>query len=113
WPALNATVENCGRAKGLTVTTKLWVALRLGVPLSATMTVNGLVEFACVTNGRHVSTPLLAAIIALVGAVSRLKVSVCAGTSVSVAELMMLNVTPAPIVRLVMVASVGGAFSAP
>src|SRR3974390_3484876 len=92
------------------MTAKLCVALLAGVPLSVTLTVNWLVESAWVTSGRHVSTPLLVLITALVGAVGRLKVSVCAGVSLSLAELVMFSVTPTPIVRLVIAANVGGVF---
>ena len=42
-----------GSLNGLTTTLKLCVALRLGEPLSATTTLNVLVESACVTSGRQ------------------------------------------------------------
>ena len=108
WPADRDTFEIAGLTSGLTVTTKLCVATLVGVPLSATMTVNGLVVFAWLTSGRQASTPLLLLMTALVGAVGRPKVRVCTGTSLSVAELVIVSVTPAPIVRLLIAASVGG-----
>jgi hypothetical protein len=77
------------------------------VPLSATITVNRFVEFACVTSGRQVSTPLLGLRTAFVGAVGRLKVSGCAGTSLSVALFVMFMVTPTPMVWSGIAASAG------
>lgn len=67
----------------MTVTVKLCIAVLVGVPLSATITRNEFVVFACFTNGRHVNTPLLVFIAALVGPVGRLNVGVCAGTLVT------------------------------
>src|SRR5438094_575486 len=99
-----------GRARGLTVTLKLWVALRLGVPLSATTTVTGLRVLAWVTKGRQEKTPLLVFSAALAGPVARLKVSVCGGTSVSVAVFVMTRFTPTLMVRLETAASAGLVF---
>ena len=62
---------------------KLFVALRLGVPLSVTLTLIVLVLSAWLTSGRQVNSALVAlsgANAALVGAVSKAKVRVCAGT---------------------------------
>src|SRR5262249_44258205 len=88
-----ATAE--GATSGLTMTLKFCVALRFGVPLSVTTTLNGFVVLAWVTDGRQVRMPLVALMVALVGASGKLKVSVCAGTSASVAWLVMDRFTPA------------------
>ena len=70
---------------GFTTTKKLCVALMLGVPLSETFRVKGLVELACVTSGRKEKAPLLVLSVALVGPESSENASVCGGWLVSVA----------------------------
>ena len=67
---------------------KLCVALRLGVALSATLTVNKLVVLASVTRGRQLKTALLLLFfvsVAFAGALSRLKVSTEGGEAESLA----------------------------
>jgi hypothetical protein len=49
-------MEGCTGA--VTITLKLRLALRLGTPLSETMTVTGLVVFAIANEGRQLNTPL-------------------------------------------------------
>src|ERR1017187_9857437 len=93
---------------GLTITEKLCVALRPGVPLSATFSVKLLVEFACVTSGRKENAPLLVFSVALAALASSAKVNVCRGESVSVALAVKATVWPTFTVRLVMAARVGG-----
>src|ERR1035437_2136216 len=93
-PLLNASETADGRVSGFTVTVKLCVALRLGVPLSATFKVNELVVFACVTCGRHENAPLLVFNVALPDPLNRLKVRVCGGASVSVALAVKATVWP-------------------
>ncbi len=100
-----------GWVSGLTVTWKLCIALRLGVPLSVTITVNRLVVSAWVTSGRQMKTPLLVSIVALVGPVVRLKANVWGGTSGSAAVLVMTSMTPTLIVLSEMAARVGGVFA--
>src|SRR5262249_15949498 len=69
----------------LTVTVSVFVALRLGAPLSVTRTVMLKVP-SCVSVGVQLNTPLGALIVAPGGAPgSRLKLSVLAGRSGSVA----------------------------
>src|ERR1044071_2486165 len=84
-----------------TVMTKLFVSLKLGVPLSVTRTIMTLVVLASAGVVGHTNTPLFVPIIATGGAPgSRLKASICEGISESVAELVTINVLPAWIVWL-------------
>src|SRR5664280_898405 len=102
-PAEIAIEPSTGWASGLTVMMKLLVALRFGVPLSVTCTLTRLVVLAWLTGGRQVKMPLvpLAVVsVALVGAVNKLKVSVCGGASMSIATLVMDRVIPALMVWL-------------
>src|SRR5882757_5047656 len=89
-------MENCppayeeesmpGCVSGFTVTMKLFVALKFGVPLSVATTLTGLTEFACATVGRQVNSPLPAFTAAPDGKpASNEYVSVCAGRSELVA----------------------------
>src|ERR1035437_340567 len=96
-----------GAESGLTTTEKLCVALILGVPLSATLSVNPFVEFACVTSGRKENAPLLVFSVAFVAPASSAKVSVCGGKSVSVTLAVKATVWPTLTARLVMAASTG------
>ena len=68
-----------GCVSGFTVTVKLCVALKLGVPLSETFSVKLLVELACVTSGRKENAPLLVFSVAFVAPASSANVSVCGG----------------------------------
>src|SRR4051812_45840362 len=90
-----------------TTTTKLWVALRLGIPLSVTTTVMVLVPGPCDSAGGQVNTPVPAAIEAPVGGDSRLKVSACTGKSLSVAKLFTVKVAPSSIVWSAIEANTG------
>ena len=72
-------MENCppacdeesmlGCVSGFTVTVKLFVALKFGVPLSDATTLTGFAEFSWATVGRQVNTPLLGLIAAPEGPV--------------------------------------------
>src|ERR1035441_7860726 len=97
-----------GRARGLTKTEKLCVALNGGAPLSETFSVKLFVEFACVTSGRKLNVPLLVFSVALVAPASSAKVRVCGGESVSVALAVKATVWPTFTVRLLIAARTGG-----
>src|SRR5262245_19357452 len=96
-----------GSVSGLTMIANVLVALKFGVPLSVTLTVNRLVLSACDTSGRDAKMPLDGPSVALVGPVNRLNVSVWAGTSGSVATLVTVTMTPTLIVWSETGASVG------
>ena len=66
WP-LAIVTASVGSVNGFTVTEKFCVALKLGVPLSATCKVNKLVVLASVTCGRHENAPVLVFNVALPG----------------------------------------------
>jgi len=68
----------------------VFVALKGGTPLSVTDTLIRFVLGPCAMVGVQVKTPLVALIVALVGADTRLKVRVCAGESESVATLVIV-----------------------
>src|SRR5437867_2943494 len=91
-----------------TNTVKVCVALRLGVPLSVTMTLMigrpGRRDWV----GVQLNTPLVAPRVALRGAYTRLKVSVFAGRSGSEAELVKVRSVPSVTVLSAMVVSDGG-----
>ena len=91
----------------VTNTVKLCVALKLGEPLSVTMTLIGFVLGLCAMVGRQLKMPLLALTDEPDGFPCKLNVNVCAGMLVSLALLVKLIVVPAMTVRLVMAASVG------
>src|SRR5881394_1327178 len=76
----------------LTSTVKLPVSLKGGEPLSVTRTVIRLMLARCASVGVQLSTPLLGSRLIPSGAESRLKRSVSAGTSGSVAELVTTSV---------------------
>src|SRR4051812_31031974 len=83
----------------LTVTVKLRTSLSAGDPLSVTRTVMLLVTGPCASVGVQENKPLLELIVAPEGAPgSRVKVSVCAGSSGSVAVAVKLRVVPSLIV---------------
>src|ERR1019366_381162 len=94
-PLLTVALLMVGACGCRTVTVKFCVALMASVPLSKTFTAMRLVEGDCAMTGRQEKTPLVALITAPAGGVSRLHVSVCAGTSGSVAGLATFRVTPA------------------
>src|SRR5882672_1330616 len=102
-----------GRARARdsrTLTVKLWVALRLGVPSSVTRTVMILVLGLCSAEGDQVNKPFAGSMAAPAGAlVPRLKVRVLAGRSTSLAELVTINSTPATTVRSAIGAKTGAA----
>ena len=91
-----------GEESGFTTTENVCVALKLGVPLSETISVKLLVEFAWVTSGRKLNAPLLVFSVALVAPTSSAKVSVWGGESASVALAVKATVWPTFTVRLVM-----------
>ena len=62
-----------------TITEKLCVALKLGLPLSATLSVNKFVVPASLGCGVQENAPLPAFNVAVPGPASKLKVSVCGG----------------------------------
>src|SRR5262245_33894924 len=95
-----------GFVNGLTITLKLCVALRLGVPLSVTTTANWLVVAACVTSERDANAPLFVFNAALGTVVSRPKIRLF--PSGSMAEFVMERFTPTLMVRFDTGASVGG-----
>ena len=78
-PPANKILLMPGAESGLTMTEKLCVALRLGVPLSETCSVKLFVEFACATSGRKLKAPLFALSVAFVAPASSAKVNVCGG----------------------------------
>ena len=79
-----------------TVTAKDFVSCNGGKPLSVTRTVRLVVVFASAPGGCHVNTPVTGSTAAPAGAPgSRLYVSVFAGISASVAELVIVSVIPA------------------
>src|SRR6202012_2115724 len=57
------------------------------------------VVLAAATDGRQLKTPLLEPIVAPLGALSNMKVSVCGGTSGSLATLVIITVVPTFTVR--------------
>ncbi|MCU0770204.1 MAG: hypothetical protein MUE94_00340 [Verrucomicrobia bacterium] len=75
-----------------TVTVKLLVALKGGTPLSVTRIAMSLVPGPCVSSGTQVSTPVLVFRFTPVGAATRLKRSVLAGRSGSVARFVTVRV---------------------
>src|SRR5580700_5377076 len=97
--------------RSLTTTVKLFVALRLGLPLSPTTVVITLVEGACAWLGVHVITPL-ALIAALAGPLSSAYVSVNGGMSDWLAVLVTVSVVSSLIVRLVWAGRTGGLWTA-
>src|SRR5262245_28245190 len=93
----SATEVNRGGAAGLTVMTKLLVALKGSEPSSVAFTWMTLVDAAWLIVGRHVNRTLpgpSGVSVAFAGADSRLNVRVCAGTSASLATLVTRTVTP-------------------
>src|SRR5207253_2550764 len=79
------TVNTGATFTSRTVTVKLFVALRFGVPLSVTTTVIVFVLGPCASFGVQLIAPLLPLIVIPVGGPTRLNVSVLVGTSASVA----------------------------
>ena len=84
------------------------VALKFGEPLSVTTTLKkfDVPELFVVVS--HETTPVLVLIVAPAGAAGRLKMSCCAGTSVSFAKLVTERVSPPLRTRLVNGDKVGG-----
>src|SRR3974390_927556 len=94
-PLVREAALRVGETGRVTVTRKLCVALNGGRPLSETATRTVWVDGDWAMAGRQVKRPLLVLMTAPVGALSRLKVRACAGTSGSVAELVSANTLPA------------------
>jgi len=70
-----------------TITVKLCVALKLGIPSSATINVISLFVPPCTSTGVHDNIPVVGFTIAFVGPLTRLNVNVCVGRSTSLATL--------------------------
>src|ERR1035441_663760 len=105
------TLTMVGIGMGTTITVKDWVALMLGLPLSETTTEIRLVVPPWADVGRQPSRPVTGSSDRFFGAPSaRLKVSVCGGRSLSVAELVIQRRWPALIVRSAIGASTGAVF---
>src|SRR3972149_636712 len=91
-----------------TNTVKLCVALKLGTPLSVTMTAIGFVDGPCASLGVQVNAPLFELTCAPGGAPApRLNNSVLGGASVSPAPLVNVSSPPSNTVEFEMPASVG------
>ena len=95
----------------LTATVKLLVSLNGGEPSSVTRTVMRLVLGRCASVGVQVSTPLLGSKLTPSGADTRLKVSVLAGRSESVAKLVTTSVASPWIALFGGTASTGALFT--
>jgi hypothetical protein len=96
-----------------TVTVNGCVALIGGEPLSVTRTVMLLTLGACAGLGVQVNTPAPVMFAPSGAPVSRLKVSVCAGKSASLALFVKVKVWPRVTVRSTIAASVGGVLPRP
>ena len=88
----------------------VWVAVRLGEPLSATIREKRLVEADCAMSGRQLKIPVFVASVALVGAVMSDHVSVWPGKSGSVAVFVKLIIAPATTVLLEIAVMTGAVF---
>src|SRR5213076_2586328 len=91
-------VSTGGRFTSVTMTLKLRASLEGGEPLSVTRTVIGFVLGPCASVGVQVNTPVFASRLTPVGAETRLKVKVLAGTSGSPARLVTTSVLSSSIV---------------
>src|SRR6267378_4274046 len=91
-----------GLLLGMTVTVKLWVALKDGKPLSVTTTLKAL-EPICACVGDHVSTPFVGLIPAFVAAPTP-KVNANWSPSESEAILVIMRAIPTAMVWLVIAA---------
>src|ERR1051325_7541947 len=106
--ALDRTMDSI-LGRGTTATVKHCTSLNGGAPSSVTATLIQLVPEAAPAAGVHWNTPLVGLIVALMGAPAPSRNRrCCAGTSGSVAEVVMVNVAPSRIVRSVIGASTGG-----
>src|SRR5947207_13145247 len=91
---------------------KLWVALKLGVPLSATRISTTFVLGDCALLGVQVKTPLELSRLAPVGAPApRVKFRICAGRSGSFTTLLTVSNCPAATVLLAMGERIGAEFT--
>src|SRR4051812_46590172 len=108
WPGTRLSGLIRGRLKGATTTVKLFVLLRLGKPLSLTLTLRRLVVAAWVTEGRQVKIPLETFNEALAGACTNWYARDCMGTSGSVARLVTRSVIPTAATRSRTGPSTGG-----
>src|SRR5580692_2153775 len=97
--------------RSLTTTVKLFVALRVGLPLSLTTVVITLVEGACAWVGVQVIMPL-ALIAALDGPLTSAYASVNGGMSDSLAVLVTSSSVSSLIVKLVWAGRTGGLWTA-
>ena len=106
-PPVSETDCSKGVTGRVTKMVKLCVELRLGEPLSVTMTLIGFVLGLCAMVGRQLKMPLLEFNDEPACPPCKVNVNVCAGMFVSLAEFVKLIVVPAITVRFVMAASVG------
>src|SRR5881296_104977 len=88
---LAGTVSTGARFTSFTITVKLLLSLNGGVPLSVTLIVIGFVLGPCASVGVQANTPVLGSTLTPAGPETRLKVSVLAGRSASVAVLVRTN----------------------
>src|SRR6478736_527 len=109
-PLFTLGFANTGWVGCSTVTANVWMALRLGNPLSLTFTITESTFDDCVMPGRQVIKPLVALMVTPLGAPTRLKVSDCGGASGSTTLLLTIMVAPAMMVRFEMGASTGAVF---
>jgi hypothetical protein len=79
WPFVTCGTLKVGASGLVTNTEKFWVVLKLGTPLSATLTDNPLLEGAWAMPGRQVNKPLVGSMLAPTGATGSAKVNVCPG----------------------------------
>src|SRR5437867_3029511 len=94
-----------------TITVKLLLSLSGGVPLSVTLIVIGFVLGPCASVGVQANTPVLGSTLTPAGPETRLKVSVLAGRSASVAVLVRTNPLNSLIVWSAGAASTGALFT--
>src|SRR5437879_4019540 len=99
------------RFTSVTVTVKLFVALKAGTPLSVTVTLTTFVLGPCASLGVQLITPLAALIVIPVGALTSAKVSVLAGRSASVALALTLRPVCSSIVWLAGTLNTGARFT--
>src|SRR5205823_5317896 len=94
-----------------TTIVKSLVSFNGGVPLSVTLTVRLFVPGPCASVGVHENTPLAGSMVAPGGGPTRLKVSVLAGRSGSLAVAVTVMSVSSLLVRLLIGFSTGGEFT--
>ena len=111
WLAMAVNTGGLFTSSSVTMTMKLPVSLSGGEPLSVTRTVTRLVLGSCASVGAQLRTPLLGSRLTPSGADTRLKVSVLAGRSRSVAVLVTTSAASPWIILYVSTVSTGARFS--